>query len=273
MRVRTSRTTVSSRLYHQLVSPSSAKDECEAPITLTLEGLPDPTMVRLGIERDQKMFADQLVRCRKCPACLRARSTLWTARAIDETVIASRSWFGTLTLHPVQAAHLTMLADRTARRRRNERLSDMSSADRFKAIADEARPALTKWLKRVRYQSGARLRYLLVCEAHKSGVPHWHILIHESDRKVLKRTLESEWQLGFSQFRLVDGTGNAARYVCKYLAKSALTKVRASLSYGKPPGAWISRRVSGSANDEESRPENIVFPKRGPHKQQRRASL
>lgn len=244
LRIQTSRRDVLRHLYHHAGSPGERKFACEAPITLTLEGLPDPTLVRLGVEKDHKAFFDQQVRCRKCPPCLQMRSTLWTAKAIDEVALARRSWFGTLTLDPVQVCRFTLLADRRARARRCEPLSDMNSADRFKAIAEAASPELTKWLKRVRANSRAPLRYLLVCEAHKSGVPHWHCLIHEADIPVTKRTLDGAWSLGFSQFRLVNGDPTVARYVCKYLAKSALTRVRASQTYGRPPRAFLSKALS-----------------------------
>jgi hypothetical protein len=81
------------------------------------------------------------------------------------------------------------------------------------------------------------LRYLLVAEAHKSGLPHYHMLISEFEesRPVRARHLKTNWRLGFSDVKLVaqdDGTRPAA-YVAKYLAKSAIARVRASVGYGQ----------------------------------------
>lgn len=92
---------------------------------------------------------------------------------------------------------------------------------------------ITKYLKRVRKKSGAPLRYILVAEAHKSGLPHYHMLIHECDpsRQVRHKDLTAAWSWGFTRFKLVE-TSNTAWYVCKYLSKAQLARVRASVRYG-----------------------------------------
>jgi hypothetical protein len=82
------------------------------------------------------------------------------------------------------------------------------------------------------------LTYLLVAEAHKSGLPHYHLLIseHRESRPVRARHLKSQWRLGFSDVKLVaqdEGKRHAA-YCAKYLAKAALARVRASQGYGQP---------------------------------------
>lgn len=235
-RVNTSRLLVSdialdARL--QGMPESDFSGDCLDPVELHLFGYPDKLLVDLGIEPDRNVAERIKVRCRKCAPCLMARSKLWTARAIDECRFASRSWFGTLTLAPDHAFGLRVQAQAAATRS-GVAWSELDGAEQFRRTANEASAELTLWLKRVRKNSGARLRYLLVCEAHKSGVPHWHCLIHEHQGEARKRTLDKAWRLGFSQFRLVDGDGAAAAYVCKYLAKSALTRVRASQKYGTP---------------------------------------
>ena len=92
---------------------------------------------------------------------------------------------------------------------------------------------VTRYLKRVRKESGARVRYLLVAERHKSGQPHLHIMVHEADqeRPVRYATLANQWKLGFVHFKLAQDTKTAA-YVCKYISKALLARVRASLRYG-----------------------------------------
>ena len=180
-------------------------------------------------------------RCRRCGNCLQHRRNLWTARARDEIRGSSRTWFGTLTVNPEHRMRLYALAVRSTYDRRSEAWTDLSATDQFQAIAKSLSRDVTLWLKRVRKISGVPLRYLLVTEAHKDGFPHLHILLHEpTDAKVRKAMLESQWRSGFSHWRLVDANDErAALYVCKYLAKDALTRVRASSRYGR--GATATR--------------------------------
>ena len=186
-------------------------------------------------EKPKVMTAWVRVACRKCEECLKHKRRLWTARAIAETRNALRTWFGTLTVSPERRFQAMMLAERKALNRRCERLDDLTSIERTKAIAAELAPEVTRWLKRVRFVSKAPLRYLLVVEAHADGFPHFHLLLHETSlAQVSKRTLEDQWTYGFSSWRLVPvGDMRQVTYVCKYLTKSAQTRVRASRHYGQ----------------------------------------
>ncbi len=184
------------------------------------------------------------VRCRKCPACLDHKRRLWTARSICETRVATRTWFGTMTVAPVHRFRFKAMAERTVQRSRNERFSSLTPSERTKAIASELLPEVTKWLKRVRKQSAARFRYLLVVEAHADGFPHLHLLLHEQGQPVTKACLDGQWKLGFTQFRLIDqGDVRAVGYVCKYLSKSPQTRIRASRAYGKPDLGLLTERL------------------------------
>lgn len=181
------------------------------------------------------------VRCRKCPQCLDQKRRQWTARAIQEVRNASRTWFGTLTVGPDRRLWASAKADQLCRQRRAESLSSLTPIERTKAIAAQLQPEVTRWLKRVRKQSKARFRYLLVSEAHEDGFPHFHLLLHEMGQSITKRTLEAQWKYGFSNWRLVPaGDGKPAMYVCKYLSKSAQTRVRASRDYGSANPALIT---------------------------------
>lgn len=177
---------------------------------------------------------DMTVRCRQCPACLKARARLWAARAKSELAVSPRTWFGTFTLAPWAHSQIAM----RARVRLGETGSDfevLSDEEQFSERNKEIFRELTLYLKRVRKVSGAKLRYCLVAEAHKSGLPHYHILVHEaSAAHVTKAVLKDQWKLGFTKWNLVPDTeqGKAAWYVCKYLAKDARARVRASLGYG-----------------------------------------
>lgn len=173
------------------------------------------------------------VRCRKCLPCRRSKAAHWAARAVDEIGKANRTWFATLTLRPSEHWRLMCRAAR--------RLSDcgvdydaLNSDQQFAETSREAFAEAVKMWKRLRHASA--FTYLMVTEAHKSGVPHLHCLVHEKDaeRPLRHAQLRKEWPLGFSTFKLVDGPSGAAAYVTKYLFKNpSELRVRSSRGYGK----------------------------------------
>lgn len=199
-------------------------------------GYADQISVGLGKENPNPATFRSEVRCRKCPECLRHRARLWTARAIDETTMATRTWFGTLTLSPDRQTW----ARYSALQRMQTRVSDNTPENVFRDSVKVLSKELTLFLKRLRKVQ--RFRYLLVTEAHKSGLPHYHILIHEYVGAITKRDLEDKWRFGFSHWRLITDA-KACGYCCKYLAKSALTRVRASEDYGQPVHGLITERI------------------------------
>jgi len=171
-------------------------------------------------------------RCRKCAACLASRRRLWQARVAAEVRYSERSWFGTLTFRP-EEHYLAELRARAECARKSVAFDTLPPWEKFAHLHRANGPDLTKWLKRIRKESGATLRYILVAEAHKTGLPHYHVLVHERGHvPVRERTLRLQWTLGHSKFNLVDGDPRSARYVCKYLAKAAEARVRASKHYG-----------------------------------------
>lgn len=177
------------------------------------------------------------VACRQCRPCLLARGNLWRRRARVETQYAPRTWFATLTFRPdVQnAAFYRVVASRGSPRDDNEEF-------KFRCVG--LGQEITKYLKRVRKNSGVGLRYLLVAERHKSGLPHYHALFHERDflRPLLHRDLSDSYGLGHCKFKLVQKSEEGVRYVTKYISKDASARVRASLSYGDP-----SRRTAATS--------------------------
>lgn len=151
------------------------------------------------------------------------------------TLTKGRTWFVTLTLRP--EAHFKMASQ--ARLRLAAQGDDFDRLDEAKQFAErhtEISREITLWLKRIRKESGVQLRYFLVAEAHKSGLPHYHAMVHEPEagREVRARTLSRQWTLGFSQCKLVaEGQEKrTASYVAKYLSKDAISRVRASQGYG-----------------------------------------
>lgn len=218
--------------------------DCSNAVQLHAFGYPDRLAVDMLAEPDSPVAAKLLVRCRKCPECLTHRSNLWAARACAEMKLARRTWFGTLTMNP--AAHMRLLA--LARRRyRSQRCEDFDKADasdQFKELALHGGQSVTKFLKRIRGKHASGIRYLLVVEPHKSGLPHWHLLIHEYGEPISKRTLEAQWRSGFSHWRLVEDAAPAtAFYVSKYLTKSSDARVRSSGRYGRPNMEDLTRAL------------------------------
>jgi len=184
---------------------------------------------------------EMTVRCRKCGWCLMQRRHLWAHRAIEEYNRSARTWFGTLTLHPESHFRALTRARSQDLQRSSVPWDDLSPQDKFCALVKEHGRELTLFVKRVRKNSGAPMRYLMVAEAHKSGLPHFHILVNEADfmLPVRKAVLKAAWSEGFTRWSLVSDP-RAAAYVCKYLAKDALTRVRASARYGSGPQSGTS---------------------------------
>lgn len=174
---------------------------------------------------------DLAVRCRKCAACLKARAYHWRKRAESETKAACRTWFGTLTLGP-EGQFKAISRARSYLAAQGLDFDLLSPSDQFAERHRQISPDITRYFKRVRKQSGASFKYLLVAEAHKSGAPHYHVLLHERADPVRAAILKAQWRLGFCNWKLVQDV-RMAGYVCKYLAKSSLARVRASQHYGE----------------------------------------
>lgn len=182
------------------------------------------------------LWVDMSMRCRKCPECLRQRGWSWKTRAEEETRLASRTWFGTFTLRPEE--HLRSLHQaREVARSRGVDFDALDADEQFRARSREIARDFTLFFKRVRKTSDARFRYLLVAEPHKSGLPHYHALIHEIHplKPIRHKVLKGAWKLGFSAFKLTDLKDQKEGYVCKYISKSLLARVRASKRYGITP--------------------------------------
>lgn len=220
--VTTSQTAANVRYKQRL--PQSSKYPCLSPIPRYGIGLPD--LVKAGPTLPVEIAA----RCRSCENCLAHRRQLWTARAVDEIAAARRTWFGTLTVAPAHRFRYEIAADLL---RPCGQSSQQWTEQRFKVLASAVGKEVTLMFKRMRKQKHT-FRYLLVTEAHKNGWPHFHLLLHENADPIRKRVLDEAWPLGFSNWKLVGDDPAGAVYTCKYLAKDALTRVRASQKYGQP---------------------------------------
>lgn len=176
-------------------------------------------------------------RCRKCEKCRTARSNEWRYRVREELRRAGRSWFGTLTLSP-QAHYRILSLARAHAAATAVPWNTLTDEERFRRVALTSLKEVTLYTKRVRKQAKVPLRFITVTERHKSGLPHFHMLVHEVELKpVTHRILSGQWHLGFEKWRLVPHEDlNSARYICKYISKDAQTRIRASQHYGKSIG-------------------------------------
>lgn len=202
--------------------------------------------------------------CRRCDSCKFQRQRLWTARAIDETRLAARTWFGTLTLRPEAWLHAVNQC-RAKEAIQGVDFDALPEAERLALIHARTGAEVTKMLKRLRFNLGPdALRHLVVLEVTKAGVLHYHCLLHETDasRPLRHVALKDQWPLGFSKWKLVkdeyreDGTLIPAHviagYVAKYLSKSLLARVRASEAYGSGGKTGTEQRPSDIAAHQQS---------------------
>ena len=228
------------RMVSRTICEWYVSNNCSSPVLMQRVGRPaaedGEKYVRIAAGTKTTLRLDMWVPCRRCAACLRRRRRLWTLRAAAEISQAVRTWFVTLTLQPSRRFLCEAVA-KTRDIKYDERTQDEQDRARFAVIVEE----IQRFLKRIRKNSKAKLRYCCVQELHKSGNPHYHLLIHEVEGTLTKAVLQAAWTWGFSQAKLSDP--RTAIYVCKYLTKGEGARVRASLGYG--------RRVSASSASDE----------------------
>ena len=165
--------------------------QCADPKEFRMDGAPSRIRGdRLARAPGRPYSVVLTVRCRACEWCLRQRAARWAFRAVEEIDASVRTWFATFTFTPHN--HVVIRA-RTSRRLAAGSV-DMALLPPHEQLSEMGREygeEITKYFKRIRKNSGAPLRYILVQEQHKSGLPHFHALIHESDeaRPVSHRTL------------------------------------------------------------------------------------
>lgn len=212
--------------------------DCENPVPVSLASRATGefrNVTKFGVKSVPGIELNLLTPCRRCRVCLAKKARLWTWRAMNELECAERTWFGTLTTSPDTDVWIDHVC--------STRKRDFWMLPQSKKFAEQALvlgTEVTKYLKRIRKNSGCQFRYLLVTETHdsrktspeKQGRPHMHILLHEfAGQPIPKRILDANWHHGHCQFRLTAGS-KVAWYVSKYITKASDARVRASLGYG-----------------------------------------
>lgn len=215
-----------------------------------------------GAETFNRVVA--VVPCRKCKGCLRARRTMWAARAIAEwkeaAAVGGRTWAGALTFRP----EVQVWAVSWCRQKMREQGLDYDALtvdDRFRQLHGLLSKEVTRYLKRLRSNLGVPIRFMAVVEPHESGMPHYHMLVHEADalHPVRKAQLDSNWRGGFSHWRLCQSKRQCG-YVAKYLGKDAAGRVRASVDYGVRKD---SLQLNQNSRPPTSLPELLAPPGEG----------
>jgi len=251
--------------------------DCEDPIEIEVWGRYDRKC-----DQVKPIFVTVISRCRKCAACLKRKARFWTGRAMTEYQASPATYLVTLTLRPEMHYHFEAGMQLPLYRGRKlirdavapERLA--TATQRFRQLAQEEGRAVTAYLDRIRKR--ARFRYLLVAERHMGnpssevfGKPHFHVLLHEQEVGALIKASEyqehagrctvcdrwhkdayeccdhafvrTQWPHGFTKVvRCVDA--KSAVYVCKYVSKDPMARVRASLGYGSLDGTSVSENAT-----------------------------
>lgn len=225
---------------------------CDKPVTVEYVGRKDKFMMKyhdVTPEAHNPATWESVsvilsCKCRQCETCLKKRRQHWWFRAKAEMAFAPRTWFATLTYAPDQVYLRTILARRKCEGKGID-FDALSPDDQYPHLADECGKDLTLMMKRLRKNARGPLRYIFVGEAHKSGVPHFHALIHEvKENAATYDVLKRSWPHGHSAFKLADP--KAVSYVAKYISKDARTRVRASEHYGKDTAYSLSGPENGS---------------------------
>lgn len=248
----------------KIIAPGRAVvvTDCLAPTRIPLEGVHGG---ELGTEYPDVRHGKNLLivaidaRCKKCAPCLRARSNSWAYRTRVEIMEAQRTWFVTLTLSPDWQEHYGLLAISQCGRDGRD-FEHLSEAEEFGYRNRVISKQVTLFIDRLRKRSKTKMRYIAVTEAHKTGLPHYHLLVMEQmgQPAILYRHFGFSkkdrdqhgssccWGLGHSTASLVTDSIRVPWYVCKYLSKNNLARVRASALFGRRP---IQKTVSNQSDN------------------------
>lgn len=208
-----------------------------------------------------------------CPECRRYRSWQWAERAKLEVAYARATFFGTCTVAPEHQVKAWYAVTRRAHEEGvpTEALTDQEC---FALRCEQLGKEITLFQKRVRKACRpVTLRFVWFAEPHPGdgphrGLPHFHCLVHVVDRpnefELFKvyQTLKKQWTLGHSVFTgVTDNNAAEILYVCKYTAKQAFARVRASLHYGligetkdQSPSARPPKSKDGAAQTADLHP-------------------
>jgi len=254
----------------RLIAKSNA--DCEFPVIFTDEyRYPDME----NAPGTYPTFIERHVRCRKCANCRKAKARMWAHRCRFELLAAPRTWFVTLTYDQAERQRVINTARVAVARHRitpdkntlpvHAVPSDFDALpinQQFAELAKVTARDATLWLKTVRkgrknhaivsLRDPIKYRYILVTEPHQDGFPHFHLLMNEiKGFPLTERRIRRFWNQGkITEAKLVPIMDPSVPwYVCKYINKAGLARVRASHKYGLPRPDTPFRRMSKPASD------------------------
>ena len=85
---------------------------------------------------------------------------------------------------------------------------------------DYANNEFKKFIKRLNYHYGIKVKYSVVIEFQQRGAIHYHVILYNLVQKVDVGTMEDIWRHGFIKINSIDNVDNVGAYVCKYMTKT-----------------------------------------------------
>lgn len=85
---------------------------------------------------------------------------------------------------------------------------------------DFANNEFKKFVKRVNYHYGIKLKYSVVIEFQERGAVHYHALLYNLTQKLDLDKLSKIWGNGFIKVNSIKDVDNVGAYVCKYMTKT-----------------------------------------------------
>lgn len=85
---------------------------------------------------------------------------------------------------------------------------------------DYANNEFKKFIKRVNYHYGVKVKYSVVIEFQKRGAIHYHALLYNLTDKLDVKKLTDIWGNGFIKINSINNVDNVGAYVCKYMTKT-----------------------------------------------------
>lgn len=241
---------------------------CERPYLRVTVGRPRTEGERFFIVKRGKtrtrLEVHMWLPCSQCPSCRRRIAAKWRERAKHELRVSARTWFGTLTFRPSERYRLMAKASQAY----GPGFEGLPERHRFRLIEREAYQEAQKYWKKLRKNTGMRLRYIMVAEAHRDGSLHYHALVHErAGMEIRHAQLSANWWHGFTKWKLVETGDHVARYVTKYLTKDSQTRTRASVGYGQfsplqVGGTKDAERNYGSKGEPDHSNSSLSFDSR-----------
>lgn len=84
---------------------------------------------------------------------------------------------------------------------------------------DKANNEFKKFIKRLNYHYGIKLKYTAIVEFQKRGAIHYHVVLYNLTEKVDVNKIGDIWGNGFIKLNAIDNVDNVGAYVTKYMTK------------------------------------------------------